>query len=49
MTCLYGMDRECLMQGILSPKSPFIIVQKAKEKGKRENSMPNNENRQKAT
>jgi hypothetical protein len=40
--CLCGIRGEC----VLSPKCPFIIIQKTKEKGKRDISMPNNENKQ---
>ena len=41
--CLYGIREEYHGEGILFLKSPFIIVQKTKEKGKRDISMPNNE------
>jgi len=34
--CLCGIRGECHGEGVLSPKSLFIIVQKTKEKGKRD-------------
>ena len=47
---LYGMGDESYEQSVLAPKSTFIIVEKRKEKGKRDNnSTPNNEKQTKAT
>ena len=46
--CLYDTDGECHRQGVLFPKSTFINVQKRKKTREMDNSMPDNERRQKS-